>query len=348
MDKSLLKFIARMETEKRREFRKFGKGKTFDPRQLPQKLLLASLVLLLNYENELPDPEEKLSAEIPVLDRFLRTHSSLYSRSRDLARGLNIGLEGRISLNARALEIFETKADTVCFSPMADELRWLASGRLPVSRKVELLNCITPYLTPTFHELNHAILDKMIHPVCARSSRQFERRRLSLLFLEAVVILTDRLIALQLGSLSETIASMGVLYSHVRRPPTDLRALSFQAIKIELLSIFFSLSGYSTSETRLIFKKKFGDRGGNLPTVARGFVKKTMPRWFREVRDHDLVSWSGKTTQRPFGIEPFAMEPMTAMALLKNDRFLEEFQHWYRKLYDIQSSGADREGERKS
>jgi len=329
--KSLISKILK-EVEKA-HLRAFKSSSSLTSEQTVGEILRARTRAVLLANRQLPPQPSEISELL--MDRLLLRISASYRATRQYVSLLGIELVPQIRSVQRALTTFDMHTGRLGYSPIESELFW-ATEKPGDPKRLLHFQQLTHFNVPLFHDLNHLVLFRLIHPdPVARPTDQVIRHYYSLI--EALVIIRDLEIAYELGPLSVVLNENGILYRCIRKTmPVDWK-MDFDFFKTALLFTFYEVA-YAASRERTV---RFIE-GTGMPSPHKvlgtnaSFLEDISPRWVKDYLDR-----YGRTL-RPAGAKPvpraaarleFDFKVKSPEQLAKDERQFRAFYEWYRRVY---------------
>ncbi|MGZ3697057.1 MAG: hypothetical protein ACXWPM_06880 [Bdellovibrionota bacterium] len=189
--------ISLVQKIKRDVFRSASSATT--EKQLFQRLAIEQIQRLLEHSQRLP--RHPLEEEELLWDRLLLHYSKCYRRTRELAHTLGVRLIPSMTSVTRDVETWDFRSNPISYSPIASEVLWTVSRQEPHAERFRALDSLRPYVTQTYHALNHAIIHRLIEPrLDARDGRGQVLDLIS--WIETLVFLRETQFIQELGPLA--------------------------------------------------------------------------------------------------------------------------------------------------
>jgi hypothetical protein len=265
---------------RRSRIKSFQAASASSAEELRARLLLDQIRALIKHQSKLRPLKGELSDAL--FDRLMLSESRCYQVTRSIATEMNIDFEHKFRSGKNAFRAFDPALSRVAYSPIAQEVAWVCRPKVVPTQAFQELRILFGYSNALYHDLNHAILYRLVRPTKVNVAPKAVQNYFALI--ESLATMREIEFSRELGPASVPLATAGVVYYWLidpevipGSPPTFI---NFRRL---LLFNYFRILGQSLPQTKESLIKS-----GVTPWSCRfrgpsdNLVERICPRWMQE------------------------------------------------------------------
>jgi hypothetical protein len=247
--------------------------------ELRAVLLLDQMRALMKHQSKLRPLKGELSDAL--FDRLMLRESRCYQVTRSIATQMGIDFDQKFRSGKNTFRAFDPALSTVAYSPIAQEVTWACRPNVLPTQAFEELRLLFSHSNALYHDLNHAILYRLVRPTKVNVAPEAIKNYFALI--ESLATMREIEFSRELGPSSVPLATAGVVYYWlIDSEVIPESPATFKNFRRLLLFNYFRILGQSLRQTKENLVKS-----GITPWLCRfrgpsdNLVEKICPKWMQ-------------------------------------------------------------------